>query len=167
MSETRSYDETTIPPPMKSLKYDYDTKASLHSNSHSHHHDVSCFWYFHYRADNVVLLKFKSFIFQFSQEVAERDLGSTFLLPHTHLYKPERVSLYIKPIKNLKGSIFNFPNFCRVAIYPDLNLFDQHCILPVLTCQENVLRISKSSGIPTEFWPYFKCIYFVTLSNFI
>ncbi|KAI8115895.1 hypothetical protein FF38_07391 [Lucilia cuprina] len=22
--------------------------------------------------------------------MAERDLGSTFLLPHTHLYKPER-----------------------------------------------------------------------------
>ncbi|XP_045476720.1 uncharacterized protein LOC123682234 isoform X2 [Harmonia axyridis] len=64
ISESRSYEETTIPPPMKSLKYDYDTKASLHSNSHSHHHD----------------------------EVAERDLGSTFLLPHTHLYKPERGS---------------------------------------------------------------------------
>lgn len=24
--------------------------------------------------------------------MAERDLGSTFLLPHTHLYKPDRVS---------------------------------------------------------------------------
>lgn len=23
--------------------------------------------------------------------MAERDLGSTFLLPHTHLYKPDRV----------------------------------------------------------------------------
>lgn len=25
--------------------------------------------------------------------MAERDLGSTFLLPHTHLYKPDRVSI--------------------------------------------------------------------------
>lgn len=24
--------------------------------------------------------------------MAERDVGSTFLLPHTHLYKPDRVS---------------------------------------------------------------------------
>lgn len=24
--------------------------------------------------------------------MAERDMGSTFLLPHTHLYKPDRVS---------------------------------------------------------------------------
>lgn len=27
--------------------------------------------------------------------MAERDLGSTFLLPHTHLYKPDRVSCYL------------------------------------------------------------------------
>lgn len=25
--------------------------------------------------------------------MTERDLGSTFLLPHTHLYKPDRVSI--------------------------------------------------------------------------
>lgn len=28
--------------------------------------------------------------------MAERDLGSTFLLPHTHLYKPDRVSIIIR-----------------------------------------------------------------------
>lgn len=27
--------------------------------------------------------------------MTERDLGSTFLLPHTHLYKPDRVSQII------------------------------------------------------------------------
>ncbi|KAL3274219.1 hypothetical protein HHI36_015631 [Cryptolaemus montrouzieri] len=64
ISEARSYEETTIPPPMKSLRHDYDTKMSVHSHTHSHHND----------------------------EVAERDLGSTFLLPHTHLYKPDRGS---------------------------------------------------------------------------
>ncbi|KAK9887687.1 hypothetical protein WA026_000009 [Henosepilachna vigintioctopunctata] len=64
ISESRSFDETTIPPPMKSLKHDYDTKLSVNSHSHSNQHD----------------------------EVAERDLGSTFLLPHTHLYKADRVS---------------------------------------------------------------------------
>lgn len=26
--------------------------------------------------------------------MAERDLGSTFLLPHTHLYKPDRVTVF-------------------------------------------------------------------------
>lgn len=29
--------------------------------------------------------------------MAERDLGSTFLLPHTHLYKPDRVRDCLKP----------------------------------------------------------------------
>lgn len=32
--------------------------------------------------------------FQEANTMAERDLGSTFLLPHTHLYKPDRVRLF-------------------------------------------------------------------------
>ncbi|XP_017786883.1 PREDICTED: uncharacterized protein LOC108569731 [Nicrophorus vespilloides] len=61
ISESRSYDETTIQPPTKTLRSDYDTKSS------HHHHDEA-------------------------NTMAERDLGSTFLLPHTHLYKPDRGS---------------------------------------------------------------------------
>lgn len=34
------------------------------------------------------------FQFQEANTMAERDLGSTFLLPHTHLYKPDRVSCF-------------------------------------------------------------------------
>ncbi|KAH1016151.1 hypothetical protein HUJ04_007421, partial [Dendroctonus ponderosae] len=64
VSESRSYDETTIPPPMKSFtRSEYDTKSfkSLNQNDEAN-------------------------------TMAERDLGSTFLLPHTHLYKPDRGS---------------------------------------------------------------------------
>ncbi|CAH1959295.1 unnamed protein product [Acanthoscelides obtectus] len=61
VSEARSYDETTIPPPMKSFRTDYDSKLSSHPNDEAN-------------------------------TMAERDLGSTFLLPHTHLYKPDRGS---------------------------------------------------------------------------
>ncbi|XP_071052269.1 uncharacterized protein [Onthophagus taurus] len=58
VSEARSYDETTIQPPMKSFRHDYDSKpSSQHPNDEAN-------------------------------TMAERDLGSTFLLPHTHLYKP-------------------------------------------------------------------------------
>ncbi|CAG9773720.1 unnamed protein product [Ceutorhynchus assimilis] len=62
VSESRSYDETTIPPPMKSFtRSEYDTKSLTHQNDEAN-------------------------------TMAERDLGSTFLLPHTHLYKPDRGS---------------------------------------------------------------------------
>ncbi|XP_066139774.1 uncharacterized protein [Euwallacea fornicatus] len=62
VSESRSYDETTIPPPMKSFtRSEYDTKSLQHQNDEAN-------------------------------TMAERDLGSTFLLPHTHLYKPDRGS---------------------------------------------------------------------------
>ncbi|XP_072394533.1 uncharacterized protein [Diabrotica undecimpunctata] len=62
VSEARSYDETTIPPPMKCLRTDYDSKpSSQHPNDEAN-------------------------------TMAERDLGSTFMLPHTHLYKPDRGS---------------------------------------------------------------------------
>lgn len=61
-SESRSYDETTIPPPMKSFtRSEYDTKSLQHQNDEAN-------------------------------TMAERDLGSTFMLPHTHLYKPDRGS---------------------------------------------------------------------------
>ncbi|KAG5890180.1 hypothetical protein JTB14_014346 [Gonioctena quinquepunctata] len=62
VSEARSYDETTIPPPMKSFRTDYDSK---HSSQHPNDE---------------------------ANTMAERDLGSTFLLPHTHLYNPDRGS---------------------------------------------------------------------------
>ncbi|GJQ72172.1 hypothetical protein Trydic_g3264 [Trypoxylus dichotomus] len=62
VSEARSYDETTIQPPTKSFRNDYDSKpSSQHPNDEAN-------------------------------TMAERDLGSTFLLPHTHLYKPDRGS---------------------------------------------------------------------------
>ncbi|GLV34887.1 uncharacterized protein CBL_09367 [Carabus blaptoides fortunei] len=63
VSEARSYDETTIQPPTKSLRSGYDSKPS----SQHHNNDEA-------------------------NTMAERDLGSTFLLPHTHLYKPDRGS---------------------------------------------------------------------------
>lgn len=37
---------------------------------------------------------------QEANTMAERDLGSTFLLPHTHLYKPDRVSM-VKNVSDL------------------------------------------------------------------
>ncbi|XP_050309417.1 uncharacterized protein LOC126745565 [Anthonomus grandis grandis] len=62
VSEARSYDETTIPPPMKSFtRSEYDSKSLQNQNDEAN-------------------------------TMAERDLGSTFLLPHTHLYKPDRGS---------------------------------------------------------------------------
>ncbi|XP_056636386.1 uncharacterized protein LOC130444990 [Diorhabda sublineata] len=62
ISETLSYDETTTPTPMKRLQTDFDSKPSS-----QHPNDEA-------------------------NTMAERDLGSTFLLPHTHLYKAERGS---------------------------------------------------------------------------
>ncbi|XP_044736868.1 uncharacterized protein LOC123298838 [Chrysoperla carnea] len=64
VSEARSYDETTIQPPTKSLRSvgGYDSKPSSHHNNEE------------------------------ANTMAERDVGSTFLLPHTHLYKPDRGS---------------------------------------------------------------------------
>ncbi|CAH1154634.1 unnamed protein product [Phaedon cochleariae] len=60
VSEARSFDETTIPPPTRVFRNDFDSKpSSQHQNDEAN-------------------------------TMAERDLGSTFLLPHTHLYKPDR-----------------------------------------------------------------------------
>lgn len=84
ISESRSYDETTIQPPTKSYRHDYDSKPSS-----QHQNDVSQMFFF-------VLFIFLSglLLFQEANTMAERDLGSTFLLPHTHLYKPDRVRFY-------------------------------------------------------------------------
>lgn len=38
--------------------------------------------------------------------MAERDLGSTFLLPHTHLYKPDRVRLAPRHFPNPNRPLF-------------------------------------------------------------
>lgn len=65
VSEARSYGETTIQPATKTLRSSHMT-----STSHTGAGDEA-------------------------NTMAERDIGSTFLLPHTHLYKPttDRVSL--------------------------------------------------------------------------
>lgn len=53
--------------------------------------------------------------------MAERDLGSTFLLPHTHLYKPERVSVD-SAVMDLTTFTISFlislRAFSREATYP-------------------------------------------------
>ncbi|KAF5289725.1 hypothetical protein FQA39_LY03642 [Lamprigera yunnana] len=60
VSESRSYDETTIQVPTKSYQNGYDLKtSSQHQNDEAN-------------------------------TMAERDVGSTFLLPHTQLYKMDR-----------------------------------------------------------------------------
>ncbi|KAK4874874.1 hypothetical protein RN001_014234 [Aquatica leii] len=62
VSETRSYDETTIQAPTKSYRNGFDSKpSSQHPNDEAN-------------------------------TMAERDVGSTFLLPHTQLYKRDRGS---------------------------------------------------------------------------
>lgn len=81
ISEARSYDETTIPPATKPYRNDYDSKPSS-----QHPNDVKA-----EKICSAVALLILSF--QEANTMAERDLGSTFLLPHTHLYKPDRVSL--------------------------------------------------------------------------
>ncbi|KAK5640711.1 hypothetical protein RI129_009258 [Pyrocoelia pectoralis] len=63
VSEARSYDETTIHVPTKSYRNEYEHKTP----SHQHNNDEA-------------------------NTMAERDVGSTFLLPHTHLYKHDRGS---------------------------------------------------------------------------
>jgi len=66
VSEARSYDETTIHPPTKSLHRDYDTKR-LSSSSQRNNDE--------------------------GHTMVERDIGSTFMMPQTHLFKqPDRGS---------------------------------------------------------------------------
>ncbi|KAL0271346.1 UNVERIFIED_CONTAM: hypothetical protein PYX00_008463 [Menopon gallinae] len=61
MSEARSYDETTIHPPTRTLKTNYSgsSPSSRVNNDEGH-------------------------------TMVERDLGSTFIMPESHLFKPER-----------------------------------------------------------------------------
>lgn len=72
ISEARSYGETTVQPQTKSL--------ILSSPN--------------YRSQNTSIYDkpLSTIMMDEVDTMAERDLGSTFLLPHTHLYKPDRVS---------------------------------------------------------------------------
>ncbi|PSN41716.1 hypothetical protein C0J52_07786 [Blattella germanica] len=62
VSEARSFDETTVQPPTKSLHSNYGSNPSSRNPNDEAH------------------------------TMAERDLGSTLLMPQTHLYKPDRGS---------------------------------------------------------------------------
>ncbi|XP_054280807.1 uncharacterized protein LOC128998618 isoform X1 [Macrosteles quadrilineatus] len=63
VSEARSYDETTIHPPTKSLHRDYDSKR-LSTSSHRNNDE--------------------------GHTMVERDIGSTFMMPQTQLFKTDR-----------------------------------------------------------------------------
>lgn len=86
VSEARSYDETTIQPLTKTMRSIFDSKPP----SHHHNNDVRTA-----NNNNILIILQTNYyiIIQEANTMAERDLGSTFLLPHTHLYKPDRVSL--------------------------------------------------------------------------
>lgn len=79
ISEARSYGETLVHP---------QTKTLIQSSSH-------------YRNQNTNLYDKPSstILMDDVDMMAERDLGSTFLLPHTHLYKSDRVSILKKKKK--------------------------------------------------------------------
>ncbi|GFG33362.1 hypothetical protein Cfor_04066, partial [Coptotermes formosanus] len=62
VSEARSFDETTVQPPTKSFHSNYGSNPSSRNPNDEAH------------------------------TMAERDLGSTLLMPQTHLYKPDRGS---------------------------------------------------------------------------
>ncbi|XP_046393525.1 uncharacterized protein LOC124161269 isoform X2 [Ischnura elegans] len=70
VSEARSYDETIVHPPKKSLLH---TPPSACGSKPSSQHGL------HHSNDE-------------AHTMAERDVGSTFLMPQTHLYKPSRGS---------------------------------------------------------------------------
>lgn len=72
ISEARSYGETLVHP---------QTKTLMQSP--------------HYRSQNTSIYDkpLSTIMMDEADAMAERDLGSTFLLPHTHLYKPDRVSI--------------------------------------------------------------------------
>ncbi|XP_031622418.1 uncharacterized protein LOC116340210 isoform X2 [Contarinia nasturtii] len=71
ISEARSYGETLVHP---------QTKTLIQSP--------------HYRSQNTSVYDkpLSTIMMDDAGTMAERDLGSTFLLPHTHLYKPDRAS---------------------------------------------------------------------------
>lgn len=65
ISEARSYGETTVHPPTK----------PAHTNNSIYDKPLS------------------TILMDEANTMTERDMGSTFLLPHTHLYKIDRVSI--------------------------------------------------------------------------
>lgn len=71
ISEARSYGETLVHPQTKTFIH-----TPHHRSQNSNHYNKSM---------STVLM-------DEADMMAERDLGSTFLLPHTHLYKPDKVS---------------------------------------------------------------------------
>lgn len=81
ISEARSYGETLVHP---------QTKTLIQSP--------------HYRSQNTSIYDkpMSTILMDEADTMAERDLGSTFLLPHTHLYKPDRVTDRKKAIFFLK-----------------------------------------------------------------
>lgn len=87
VSEARSYDETTIQAPTKSLRSVYE-KQSSHMNN-----DVSVSYIL--LNSNVRSYKKKLKILQEANTMAEREVGSTLLMPHTHLYKQVWMKLLI------------------------------------------------------------------------
>lgn len=72
ISEARSYGETLVHP---------QTKTLIQSEQHYRSHNT-----------NIYDKPLSTIMMDEVDTMAERDLGSTFLLPHTHLYKPDRVS---------------------------------------------------------------------------
>lgn len=70
ISEARSYGETTVQPP---------TKSFIQTHYHS-------------QTTSIYDKPLSTIMMDEANTMAERDMGSTFLLPHTHLYKPDRVS---------------------------------------------------------------------------
>lgn len=74
ISEARSYGETMVQPQTKTLSpTTFSQSTSIYDKPSS------------------------TILMDEVDTMAERDLGSTFLLPHTHLYKPDRVwSKYAK-----------------------------------------------------------------------
>ncbi|KAJ4439693.1 hypothetical protein ANN_07821 [Periplaneta americana] len=94
VSEARSFDETTVQPPTKSLHSNYGSNPSsrnpndLRASNNNHVHLCS----------------------QEAHTMAERDLGSTLLMPQTHLYKPDRVSIhrntFFKKVQNKINMVF-------------------------------------------------------------
>lgn len=70
LSDARSYGETTIHPPTRPL-----TKPAYNDSS-------------------IYNKPLSTILIDEANTMAERDLGSTFLLPHTQLYKHDRVCAY-------------------------------------------------------------------------
>jgi hypothetical protein len=82
MSEARSCDETTIHAPTKTFRNLYHKQMSSYDTGTLTHTEAS----FEFNLINEFYNKV--IFFQDMNTMAERDMASTVLLPHTHLYKP-------------------------------------------------------------------------------